>query len=280
MGISAEIKSVHNNLTSAEQAIADYVLHNREKAARMSIYQLAEIMHISVPTVSRFTKKIGYSGFRDFKIDLVSEVAVTSEHMIDRSGDSKSLLVDKVFFENTRDLQETRSLLDTNDFIAFCEKLFKARRIIFFGLGASNLVAQYAAMRFSLIDFQAESHVDPLMMLLNAKRLDNKCVAVGISHSGESETTVKSIEIAKLNGAVTAGISNYKNSTLSFFCDHLFCTSYAENKISVVTSFSHVPQIVLIDAMFLLLSKRGKRGWNSKEIDEIIAEMIMVQRLN
>jgi len=276
MGISAEIKSMRNSLTNAEGTLADYILQNKEQVSRMSIYQLAETVNVSVPTVTRLTKKVGYSGYRDFKFNLVSEVAVSPKNKWVDESDANSTLIDKVFIENIQNLQDTLSLLDTTDFIAFCNQLIKARRIIFFGLGASNLVARYAALRFSHMDFQAEAYDDPLMMMLNAKRMDKKCVAIGISHSGETAITIKAIEIAKRNGAVTAGISNYINSPLSVACDHLFCTAYAENKVSAVALSSHIAQLAIIDAMYLLLAKNGKRNWNIREIDDTIAELLRV----
>jgi len=267
---------MRNSLTNAEGALADYILQNKEPVSRMSIYQLAEMVNVSVPTVTRLTKKVGCSGYRDFKFHLVSEVAVSPTHQRAGESDANSALIDKVFLENIQNLQDTLSLLDAIDLIAFCNQMIKAKRIVFFGLGASNLVARYAALRFSHMDFQAEAYEDPLMMLLHAKRTDQRCAAIGISHSGETAITIKAIEIAKRNGAVTAGISNYINSPLSAACDHLFCTAYAENKVSAVALSSHIAQLAIIDAMYLLLAKNGRRTWNIREIDDTIAALLRV----
>ena len=277
MDISANIKTTYNKLTNVETTLADYILQNKESVARMSIYQLAEIMNVSVPTVTRFTKKVGYSGYRDFKYYLVSEVAISPENKLVTDSDSDKMLIDKVFSSNIQNLQDTQILLKSDEFIKFCKILIKSRRIIFFGLGASSLVAQYAALRFSHMDFLAEAYEDPIMMIMNAKRMDKKCVAIGVSHSGETAITVKAVEISKNNGAVTAGISNYSNSTLSKFCDYVFCTAYAESKSSAMASLSNIAQLAIIDAMYLYLAKHAKLSWNSKEVDNIIEELLRVQ---
>ena len=276
MGASAEIKSSYNSLTISEKLLADYILHNKSLVSRMSIYQLSEAMNVSVPTVTRLAQKIGYSGFRDFKVDLVSEVATSKENNIIDESDKNTVLINKVFSGNIQNLKDTLSLLKTEDFVTFCNRMINARKIVFFGLGASSVVAKYAALRFSHMDFQAESYDDPLMMLLNAKRIDKKCVAIGVSHTGETAITIKAIEIARNSGAVTAGISNYKNSSLSALCDYIFCTAYAESKTSAVALSSHIAQLAIIDAMYMFLAKNGKHDWNTNEIDDTIAELLRI----
>ena len=277
MDILVEIKSKKNNFTKTEKSLADFIIGHAEEVVYMSIYQIADTIETSIPTVTRFVKKLGYDGFRDFKIALASEVTLRKDdNSSSKIPDSDIALVDKLFSMNIDNLQATKSLLETDKLIDLCKKIKKSKRVVLFGVGASSLVAQYAALRFAHIDIQAETFNDDIMMLLNAKRLDKKCVAIGISHSGRTAIVIKAIELAKKNNATTVCISNYLDSPLSRICDYLFCTAYPEDKVSSAALSSHIAQLAIIDTMFLLLAQNIADSWDREEIDKIIEELVRV----
>ena len=277
MGILVELKSKKNNFTKTEESLADYIIEHTEEVVYMSIYQLASAIDTSIPTVTRLVKKLGHSGFRDFKIALASEASLVKESGDAAKGpDTDIELVDKLFSKNIVNLQDTKSLLKTGQLIELCDIIARSKKVVFFGVGASSLVAQYAALRFAHINIQAEAFNDAIMMLLNAKRLDENCVAMGISHSGRTEIVIKAIETAKNNNAKTAGLSNYLESPLSRVCDYLFCTAYPENKVSTVALSSHIAQLAIIDTMYLLLAKSLTDTRYIEEIDSIIDEAIRI----
>ena len=276
MGILLELKSRKNSFTNTEQVLTDYIVEHTEEVVHMSIYQLAEKVKTSIPTITRLAQKLGYKGFRDFIIALASELTSENGNGGARNPESDFDLVDRLFSKNIKNLEDTKSLLDTDKLIALCNRIQKSKKTVFFGIGASNLVARYAALRINQIGIQAEAYDDAIMMLLNAKRLDEDCVAIGISHSGSTALVIKTLEIAKKNKATTAGLSNYLESPLSKVCDYLFCTAYPENRVSALTLSSHIAQLAIIDTMYLLLAKNITGNWDMEEIDSIIAGLLRV----
>ena len=257
--------------------MADYIIDHTEEVVYMSIYQLAGTVDTSIPTVTRLVKKLGYHGFRDFKIALASEITLVNRNNdVVNNPDSGIDLVDKLFNKNINNLQDTKSLLETDKLIDLCKIIAKSKKVVLFGVGASSIVAQYAALRFAHIDIQAEAYSDALMMLISAKRLDKKCVAIGISHSGRTAMVIKAIEMAKKNGAKTVGLSNYLESPLSRECDFLFCTAYPEIKVSSAALSSNIAQLAIIDTMYLLVARNITKKWDIVEIDNIIDELIRV----
>ena len=59
------IKSNYNKFTTVEKNIADYFIQNQEKAD-FSAKAVAERLFVSEASLSRFAKKCGYRGYREF----------------------------------------------------------------------------------------------------------------------------------------------------------------------------------------------------------------------
>ena len=78
-GIAKQIMSGYGDLRKSEKKAADYILKNMEQAAELSIDRLAEAAKVSQPTVLRMLRAFGFSGYKDFKYQLVSELAQSED---------------------------------------------------------------------------------------------------------------------------------------------------------------------------------------------------------
>src|ERR1700694_4510723 len=64
----------NNNLFPAERKIAEYMLLHPEEVIRLSVQELAEVAMASRATIVRFCRTLDYSGYKEFKLALASEV--------------------------------------------------------------------------------------------------------------------------------------------------------------------------------------------------------------
>ena len=55
-------------LSPSERRVSDYVLSEPERVVRMSIATLAETVGVSQPTVLRFVRAVGLSGYPELKL--------------------------------------------------------------------------------------------------------------------------------------------------------------------------------------------------------------------
>lgn len=58
------------NLSLTEKKISDYFVHSESLLTQMTLESLANEIGVSQSSVYQFVKKIGYSGFQEFKIDI------------------------------------------------------------------------------------------------------------------------------------------------------------------------------------------------------------------
>ena len=63
------------DLNKSETKVAQAILQNPEEATRSSIASLASLAGVSEPSVNRFCKKFGATGFPDFKLKLARSLA-------------------------------------------------------------------------------------------------------------------------------------------------------------------------------------------------------------
>ena len=58
-----------------EKQAADYILSHMEEAAELPLDRLAHCAGVSQPTVLRMLKALGFDGYKDFRYQLVAELA-------------------------------------------------------------------------------------------------------------------------------------------------------------------------------------------------------------
>jgi len=72
MGLIHQLEQ-KKNFTQAESTIADYILDHREEVSSLSIVELAKQTFSSNATIIRLCRKLGTSGYKDFRLAFVSE---------------------------------------------------------------------------------------------------------------------------------------------------------------------------------------------------------------
>jgi DNA-binding MurR/RpiR family transcriptional regulator len=289
-GFGSRIRSLLPSLSRSEALVARCVLEHAGVVTSLSVYELAAEAGVSVASVSRFVRDAGFKSYRDFKLELVrdmareaaaakkSGVSMLAIYRAVAAGDSDEQVVAKVFRGYIRSIEDTLGSLELKKLVGAAERLGRSARVLFFGIGSSANVARDAALRFSLLNLQAEAYGEPLEMLLQASRLGKEGAAVGISHSGRSAMTCEALRIARGRGAVTAGISNYPRSPLGRHADFFFATSFPEDRVGVAALSSRIAQICVIDALYLLVARKLKKPWDLAGLNRMAERMLRVEK--
>ena len=71
-----KLKTLYPQMTDSEKKIADYILSHPEEVYKINIHDLARINEVSLPTVFRFAQTLGFEGFKDFKVELIKDMAM------------------------------------------------------------------------------------------------------------------------------------------------------------------------------------------------------------
>lgn len=78
--VISALDRLDGKLAAREQKVADYVKANLMRISNMTIAELAAGAGVSTPTVVRFCRSLGSDGFREFKLRLAQNLAVSMQY--------------------------------------------------------------------------------------------------------------------------------------------------------------------------------------------------------
>jgi RpiR family carbohydrate utilization transcriptional regulator len=207
------IKSTLSSLTPAEQRVGKLLLSDPRTFSTLPVTELAERAGVSKPTVVRFCRSMGYEGLSDFKLKLAGSLSegVPFIHRNVGAQDSSNDVLVKVIdntvtaFLKYRNDASSAAIDKAAEAIALTHK--KGKRLEFFGVGNSGIVAQDAQHKFFRLGFHTISHSDGHMQIMSASLLGPGDCLVVFSNSGRTRDLLDSCEIAKKNGATTVVVT-------------------------------------------------------------------------
>ncbi len=74
MTVRERISTAAETLTSSERKLSTMLLADYPFAGLEPIQELAQKTTVSPPSISRFVNKLGYQGYQDFQMHLISEL--------------------------------------------------------------------------------------------------------------------------------------------------------------------------------------------------------------
>ena len=246
-------------LSKSEVKVAEAILVDPEAATRSSIAALASLAEVSEPSVNRFCKRFGASGFPDFKLRLARSLVAGVPFMSQAVDfeDGVDTYPRKLFDNTIGALMLARDQLPLASIDAAVEHLAEAKRIYFFGLGSSAAVAQDAEHKFFRFNVPVTTHTDPLMLRMLSAGGGPGDVFFFISYTGRTKTIVEAAELAKKAGATVIALTA-NGSPLAEVCDCTLGITVAENTDDYLPMTSRIVHLVTLDALVTGVTiKRG-----------------------
>jgi RpiR family carbohydrate utilization transcriptional regulator len=254
--ILASLKGSLASLNPMDRRIAECVLEDPEKVVGSSIAEIKQASGASVGSIVGFCRRLGLSGFADFKIALARDLAQSAMPAGNAQADGS--LFEKVFQFHTNSLADTLKINPEATFERVAQVLEKARRIEFFAIGLSWPVAYTAYCKFLLLGLPASAQFDSHIQLINATQLKAGDVGFGISLAGTTQETVRCLEVAKGKGATTVCLTNAMKSPITACSDWALYGTPSEFKYFQAPLASRITQLAVLDALFVGLAIKNK----------------------
>lgn len=272
------IRAEYNQFTKAEKKVADYILQNYREVLFMSITDLAEACEVGDTSVFRFCKTLELKGYQEFKMQLSLSLhdETTGQGRLEGDislKDSFAEVSRKVLNTNMSALEETYSLLNEESFDRVIRFLYEAKRICFFGVGASMLSAMKATNKFLRIEPKVFCVSDSHMQAMAASMMGEGEVAVIFSYSGATKDTIHVAELAKRAGAATICITRFVKSPLTSFSDVTLLCGANEGPLQGGSTSSEVSQMFLIDLMYTEYYRRYFETCN--QVNERVSSSVL-----
>jgi len=245
------------DLRKSDRRVAEHILSDPQAALIATVAETARQARVSEPTVMRFCAALGFEGFQDFKLKLAHSVALgvpATQSVLDLT-DTPQTLIDKVFDYTMTSLDWARNQLDHEAVARAIDILVRAKRIEFFGFGASWIVAADAQQKFPLFGVPCTVHMDSHQQFIAASMMQEGDVAIAISNTGQTTSLLDVIRAAKDAGATVIGISGRKGR-MSRLCDLLLVIETLENTDIYTPTISRLAALVLVDILAVGVAMR------------------------
>jgi RpiR family carbohydrate utilization transcriptional regulator len=163
----------------------------------------------------------------------------------------------KVFDTTVGSLLTVRDELDPHILEQAINTISSARRVEFYGFGASGSVAADAQHKFFRLQLSTAALTDPHIQHMSAISLGNDDVVVAISQSGQTRALLQSVNLAKEAGATVIGLTP-ENTPLSEICSIPIYVNMEEDMQAFTPVSSRIAHLVVIDVLAMGVAQHRK----------------------
>lgn len=264
MGIQTQIRSAAPAMPPSARRIADLILTDPRAPLNHTIGDMARRASTSEPSVVRFCRALGLSGYSQLRLVLATELGEESvrygpegAHGSDITPtDSLAAVVSKIAAQEMMGIEETTRELDLGSLENASRAIDASNKVLCFGIGASQSSATDLQHKLFRIGRTAFSVADSHEALVGAALMRAGDVAVGLSHSGRTKETTDFVELAGLRGATTVAVTNTRESRLAEIADVVLYTAVRETTFRSAAMASRIAQLTVVDCLFTAVAQR------------------------
>ncbi|MCG9632449.1 MurR/RpiR family transcriptional regulator [Vibrio sp. Isolate30] len=275
MNTLEKIQKNLENFSKSERKVAEVIMASPQTAIHSSIATLAKMADVSEPTVNRFCRRLDTKGFPDFKLHLAQSLANGTPY-VNRNveeDDGPDAYTHKIFESTMACLDVAKNSLDAMQVNRAVDLLTQAKRISFFGLGASSSVAKDAQNKFIRFNIPITCFEDIVMQRMSCINCSDNDVIVLISHTGRTKSQVEIANLARENGATVIAITA-KDSPLDKASSLSISLDVPEDTDVYMPMASRVVQMTVIDVLATGFTLRRGTGFreNLKRVKESLRD--------
>lgn len=265
MKISEQMQQL-NFFTDSEQKIIDYLLENCENIEKLSINELAQDTFSSNATIIRLCKKLGYKGYREFKVAFIREME-SDKYVVNnvdysnpfRPEASTASVVNSIYSLYREGMDIMQSQLDINALDHVVKRMLKSKRIFLFGIsdvnialtGFINKLVKIGIFPILATGNMEEGHICPSIT-------KDDC-ALFVTYSGKYKNYKYCANILKKNHVPIMLLTANKNSDIYSYADHVICVPDQEKEERIATFYSQLVFEYLLNLIYSLIYRELKR---------------------
>ncbi|MGI6604125.1 MAG: MurR/RpiR family transcriptional regulator [bacterium] len=273
-GLEARIKKGFGDLSGAQRALAEFILHNYEQAAFLTAARLGALVGVSESTVVRFAYTLGYQGWPELQ-GVLQEMVRSRLSTADRlrlsvapvAGESESV-PREILTTDLENLRRTLQELKDDDFDAAVDAVIASRDIYVLGSRSAHSLALFLAFYLQMIGKRVRvvpQGVSSIFEELATVRSED--LVIGISFPRYTRLTIQGFEFARARGARMLALTDSILSPLALLAD---ITLTAQSNLgSFIESF--VAPLSVINALLTAVGRRDKEKTLARldELEEV-----------
>ncbi|ASN59289.1 MurR/RpiR family transcriptional regulator [Latilactobacillus curvatus] len=207
MSLEERVKVHYQAINEIDNLVLAYIFENQSDIEKKNIHELAQACHVSNSYIFRLAKKLGYSGFADFKYSVSNENKQKAEMVnTDKAAVKNSLckLVDNYDKDKYRDIYKA---------------IHEADNIFIFSTGWEQQIVASQLQRNLFLCGKNTVTLPAIQELDIAKnRMTPNDLLFVISLSGQSSKVLDLVNVIKLHGVRTLSMTKFAQNPLANVC--------------------------------------------------------------
>ncbi|SFB99833.1 transcriptional regulator, RpiR family [Alkalibacterium subtropicum] len=195
-------------LSENDYYMLNYVQKHTDKVKNMTILELSKECNMSKSSVLRLTKKLGFSGYSEFKYYLKEQT-------------SRKTVSEDIFDLSMTDVQTTLNLFKKINKVPIYELIKNAETIYAYGTGWGQQNALQELKRY-LLSMNKYLYIIPAKKELQVtiSHMKPTDLVIFTSLSGEIDEIMTDLKTIHYNQVPTVSITNFKNNHLAKLTTH------------------------------------------------------------
>lgn len=257
------ISKKKKDFSKSQNRIADFLLENYDKAVYLTAFELGQVSGVSESTVVRFAIELEFDGYPMLQKEL-EKLAKTNLSAPKRLEVTTNRLKkkDKHVLKSVMQLDADRIInslnqIDENIFDLVVSNIIKARKVYVIGARSSSALASFFAFHLNLMienvqDISFNNGGSEIFEQIFRMQKNDVCIC--FSFPRYSQRTIKAMEYAYNQDAITIAITDSEVAPISFFSKYKLIVPC--DMMSVVDSL--VTPMSLINAILVAISLSKK----------------------
>lgn len=250
-----QIRQNYSALSYSEKLLADYTIKHQAELIHMSIAELSETLGIAAATIISGCKKLGYSGFKEFKLALASAPnnSLLFHWQSKQASGSSSQLYQQVVQSNIAIMNASFDHLEPQKLDDAAQLLIHADTVFLMGESTSAILAQEAYDYLVRLGLRCCYTLESNQRVLQANTATEHDVAVLISQSGLNSSILKVASAFRDRGCPVIGISNFSGTALSNLSDIFLSPLAAPTEIHENNFTLRIPILCILETLFYVI---------------------------
>lgn len=240
-----------------ERDVIKFIEEEKEKIENYSTTYIADKTDTTPSTLVRIAKKLGYSGWNDFKKDYLKEIRYLNSHFnnIDANtpfdvDDSFIHIAHKIGQLHQESVEDTLSLINPDTLQKAVNILLQSKRIHVMAITNLCYAAEELVFKFRRIGVDARTYTDG-HLLPEALMISNDDCCIFVSYSGQTEPLLDAAEVLHNNGVPIIALTSIGENDLSHLANASLYVSTREKSYKKIGAYTSLESIhLLMDILY------------------------------
>jgi len=256
--VLAKIAAAIDNAPTSRRSVLALILQDPQRVLDESFEQLARRAGSSVPTVMRACRNRGYSGWREFKLALAQEMAVSGSplHRRVQLHDGTEEVISKVIKGAATAVSGVQAQLSVTAVEAAADAIVRASRVDCYSVGVtSSFMASDMQARLFRLGLVSNAYLDIHLQLVSAATIGTEGVVFAISHVGGMPSLIEAVDVAHSQGATVIALTQ-QGTELAKHADIVLGIHVPDDPVMHVGTEAYLVHLTVLEIVTVLVAQR------------------------